>query len=432
MKPFLKIIQTPIKDEYTIALFVKLENNPLDEPASKSPFGYLGEKENIAVYHYLTGESLEKYNIELPDLSSKTSIKIDGKVIKLTPAIRRNIYLSNIQAEAQLTEDKEFVKTDTEKNKALLNTEEYISFRDTFLTSIGILSASTSDLYGALKVYDGQKHMLITGMAGIGKTHTVSKYAETEDRKMFFKALDNGTETIDLTGHLIKLTNGEFAWKDGVVTQAFRAAANGEKVLLFLDELLRCPEKELSLLVGCLTPDSRGKLVLRTGRPLEDTLKDGVIEEEVIETALEHLWCVATTNQGRNYHTGRIDMALKDRFRIYEQTMSLETSKEIATEVLKKTTYGKKLGDTVIENIIEKMYKVVEAIDSHVNGDGKLKQHMTIRHITEIINTSKKVKDIKLRMLDIVANIVMIDSSGQLNREQMDIIKEYINTYIKV
>jgi hypothetical protein len=37
----------------------------------------------------------------------------------------------------------------------------------------------------------------------------VSQFAETEDREMFFKALDNGTETIDLVGHLIKLTNGD-------------------------------------------------------------------------------------------------------------------------------------------------------------------------------------------------------------------------------
>jgi MoxR-like ATPase len=269
-------------------------------------------------------------------------------------------------------------------------------------------------------------------MAGVSKTYTVSQYAEAEDRKMFFKALDNGTETIDLVGHLIKLRSGDFAWKDGIVTQAFRAAAKGEKVLLFIDELLRAPDKELSLLVGCLTPDSRGKLVLRTGRPLEHTLTDGVVQEEVIETDLEHLWCVATTNQGRGYHTGKIDMALKDRFRIFEQTMSVETSREIATKVLKATDYGEKLSDTAVEALIDKLYKVVDAVAAHVDGDGKLKQYITIRHIAEVINTSDKPKDFKPRMMDLVSNLVMIDSSGKLNVEQKEIIKEYIKKSVKV
>jgi hypothetical protein len=132
------------------------------------------------------------------------------------------------------------------------------------------------------------------------------------------------------------------------------------------------------------------------------------------------------------YHTGRIDMALKDRFRIFEQTMSIETSKEIATNVLKATDYGKKLSDTAVDTLIEKLYTVVQNVASHVDGDGKLKQYITIRHITEVINTSDKPKDFKPRMLDLVSNLVMIDSSGQLNVEQKEIIKNYINKAVKV
>ena len=427
MKPFLIVVKTEDKDNHTLALVREVTA----ETTAASPFGSAEQETKVIVCDSVTGKNIPQEFLGLGDLSAVTSIKINGKVTKLTPTIRTGINYSETQLSS--LGDFDLVEEDLNTNELLLSDSTYKEFRQHSLDAFGLSpSGDSSDLYGVLQTYDGLKHILVTGQAGVSKTYTVSKYAEAEDRHMFFKALDNGTETIDLVGHLIKLTNGEFAWKDGVVTQAFRAAARGEKVLLFIDELLRAPDKELSLLVGCLTPDSRGKLVLRTGRPLEDTLVDGVVEEEVLETTLENLWCVATTNQGRGYHTGKIDMALKDRFRIFEQTMSEETSKDIATTVLKASPYGSKLSDTAIEGLIEKMYKVVNAVAAHVDGDGKLKQYITIRHITEVINTSKKVKDIKPRMMDLVANLVMIDSSGNLNVEQREIIKGYIKTNVKV
>ena len=426
MKPILKIVKTDVKDEHTLALIreVKIETT------KASPFGSATEETEIAVCNAVTGEEVKEEHLVLDDLSAKVSIKLDGKVIKLTPAIRTGIAYTETQL-ASLGDFK-LVTPPMSETTAVLTDPEYKEFRQHAVDALGLTTTDSSDLYGVLKTYAGLKHILVTGQAGVSKTYTVSQYAEAEDRKMFFKALDNGTETIDLVGHLIKLSNGDFAWKDGIITQAFRAASAGEEVLLFIDEMLRAPDKELSLLVGCLTPDSRGKLVLRTGRPLEHTLKDGVVEEEVLETTLDKLWCVATTNQGRGYHTGKIDMALKDRFRIFEQTMSIETSRDIATNVLKETPYGSKLSDTAVDTIINKLYKVVEAVATHVDGDGKLKQHITIRHITEVITTSKKVKDLKPRMMDLVSNLVMIDSSGALNVEQKEIIREYVKSNVKV
>ena len=354
-KPFLCVVKNG-KDNHTLALVREMPT----ETNSSSPFGTPDDTTNVAICDSVTGENIEKASLDLGDLSAVSSIKLDGKVVKLTPTIRTGITYSSTQLSS--LGDFELIDVDVKENLVLLDDPTYKEFRQHSLDAFGLTTTDSSDLYGSLKTYDGLKHMLVTGQAGVSKTYTVSLYAEAEDRKMFFKALDNGTETIDLVGHLIKLSNGDFAWKDGVVTQAFRAAAKGEKVLLFIDELLRAPDKELSLLIGCLTPDSRGMLVLRTGRPLEDTLVDGVVEEEVIETTLDNLWCVATTNQGRGYHTGKIDMALKDRFRIFEQTMSEETSRDIATTVLMKTTYGSKLSDTAVESIIDKLYGVVKAV----------------------------------------------------------------------
>jgi hypothetical protein len=427
MKSFIKLVKTEEENNYTLALIMQDETTK----GSSSPFATFDQETKITAINIKTGETIPKELLDIGDTSEKVSLKVDGKVIKLTPTIRTGINYT----ESQLAALGDFVVETMPKEEAegILKDAAYKEFEAQAIEALGLRAGDdTSDLYGMLKTYEGQKHILVTGDAGLGKTYIVSKFAEEEDRQVFFKALDNGTETIDLVGHLIKVSDGSFPWKDGVVTQAFRAAARGEKVLLFLDELLRAPEKELSLLVGCLTPDSRGKLVLRTGRALEDTLTDGVVEEEVIETDIEHLWCVATTNQGRGYHTGKIDMALKDRFRIFEQTMSIETSKEIAINVLKATDYGKKLSDTAVTATIDKLYKVVEAVANHVEGDGKLKQYITIRHITEVINTSRKLKDLKSRMMDLVSNLVMIDSSGKLNVEQKEIIYSYIKTHLKV
>jgi hypothetical protein len=426
MKPFIKLVKTTKPGNYTLALVRETIHNEIMD----NPFSTTDTKTTIIICNAVTGEDIKEKYLLVEDLSDKVSIKLDGKVVPLTPSVRTGITYTETQLAA--LGDYELVSAGTVANSAIINDPTYLDFKTRTLEAMGLGVASAGDLIGFLATYEGKKHVLVTGDAGLGKTFAVSKFAEEGDRRMFFKSLDNGTEVIDLLGNPIKISDGSFPWKDGIITQAFRAAAKGEKVLLFIDELLRAPDRELSILIGCLTPDSRGKLVLRTGRPLESTLIDGIIDEEVIETDIEHLWCVSTTNQGRGYNTGRIDMALKDRFRIYEQTMSNDVSRDIALEVLKKTSYGSKLSDTAANTILDKIYKVVEAVTTHVEGDGKLKQYITIRHITEVLKTSNKVKDIKPRMLDLVSNLVMIDSSGKLNVEQKEIVKEYINKYVKV
>ena len=429
MKPFIKIVKKDVAgSDHTLALFREVEK--VEEKAKSAFAKSVEEASKLIVCNAVTGENIEEDLLVLGDLSDKVSIKLDGKVVKLTAAIRAGINYTETQLSSY--GDFEIEEADVDESLEIFKDESYQEFKQHALDAFGLTTTDSSDLYGVLKTYDGLKHILVTGMAGVSKTYTVSQYAEAEDREMYFKALDNGTEVIDLMGHQLPLSSGQFAWKDGIVTQAFRAASKGKKVLLFIDELLRAPERELSILVGCLTPDSKGQFVLRTGRAMEDTLDDGIVEEEVLRVDPENLWCVATTNQGRGYHTGKIDLALKDRFRIFEQTMSIETSKEIATNVLQKTKYGSKLSYTAVESIIEKLYKVVEAVASHVDGDGKLKQYITIRHISEVIQTAQKVKDIKPRMMDLVSNLVMIDSSGQLNIEQKEIIRSYVKTHVKV
>jgi replication-associated recombination protein RarA len=293
----------------------------------------------------------------------------------------------------------------------------------------GSSSGSFSDF---LSRYEGKKHVLATGGAGVGKTYEVDAFAKSSGRKIYFKSLDNGTEVIDLLGHLIKLPSGEFAWKDGVVTKAFREASKGNKVILFLDELLRAPERELSILIGALTPNSEGKLVLNTGRALLSTLDDGIVEEEVLEVELDNLWCVSSTNQGRNYHTGKIDRALSDRFRIFHKTLTEDELTAIVTSNLKKTDYAKSCSDSEIEVIVNQLKEFTKAVLSHVNGDGKLKIEVTARHLSEAVETANNKKDIKRRLLELLPNIVTFDSDGKPNTEQQELIKAYIMKFVRL
>ena len=162
-------------------------------------------------------------------------------------------------------------------------------------------------------------------------------------------------------------------WLDGALTAAFRKALKSKTVLLF-DELLRGPARELSILVGALTPDSNGKYRLRTNR-LVDAV-DGVGETETIVIPMENLHVIGTTNAGGDFDVDNIDVALQDRFRTYEVNMSTSSIHSICMEV-----NDGKFPDKVIDSMIDLYEKTKILVESN-----ELTRELSLRHLTEVIN----------------------------------------------
>ena len=215
-----------------------------------------------------------------------------------------------------------------------------------------------------------------------------------------------------------------FAWKDGVLTEAFRLAQT-ERVLLFIDEMLRAPVKELNILVGSLSPNSKRQYKLRTGRPMEEHMEVGefIVDEEILTIPMDNLFVVGTTNQGSGYNTGRIDKALKDRFRLYYQESTVDEVEEIIYEkafaLLKNEAPAKNL-TTILISIMNEITEMKET--------GNLPEVMSLRHFSEVLDTSKSAKDVKARMMDIAPNIVSITSDGKFNETQLTIIQDIIKS----
>ena len=123
------------------------------------------------------------------------------------------------------------------------------------------------------------------------------------------------------------------------------------------------------------------------------------------------------------YNTGRIDRALKDRFRLFYQEATIDEIEDIiydkAFELLKNEAPAKNL-TTIMIAIINEVTEMKET--------GNLPEVMSLRHISEVLDTSSSAKDIKKRMMDIVPNIVSITSDGKFNETQVAIIKDIIKS----
>ena len=280
-----------------------------------------------------------------------------------------------------------------------------------------ITAGAPGTLLSMLESYAFKKHLLVTGDAGNGKTFLIDKYIRDNKIEMVQYNGHQGTESIDLIGHLIKLPDGTFGWKDGKLSSAFRKAKT-EKVVLFIDEMLRIPVRELNLLVGSLTPNSIGELVLITDRPVGD-INDGIVQAETISVPQENLWVVASTNQGSGYQTARIDEALKDRFRLFYQEMTEAEVIEIIGAKLKRH----KTTGVFLKSLVSIIRKTEE-----IKGTGNIPRSFTIRHLAEAVDTAIDQKDIKKKMFELVNNIVSIDSNGAFNAEQKKIVSNVIKT----
>jgi hypothetical protein len=205
---------------------------------------------------------------------------------------------------------------------------------------------------------------------------------------------------------------------DGPLTAAFRAALDG-KSAFFIDEILRIPTRELNILIGALTPDATGHYQLRTNRITGAV--DGLGKSEILRVPVENLWAIATTNIGSDYDTEDMDLALSDRFRMYEMANSIDTVRGIV-----ESCNDSKMADSTINNLIN-LYTAVEAL---VQAK-ELTNTINVRYLCELVQMCPDDRQVKSYLYDLVSNVCSRTTDGNINEVEENIFKDTVKRIIK-
>jgi len=275
---------------------------------------------------------------------------------------------------------------------------------------------------GKLAKYFFKKHILLQGEKGGGKTYAVSKMISEMDDDI--KSIDirgnEGIEAIDLLGYYIKTNDGNLVWKDGPLTKAFRSAASGTKTVLFIDEMLRIPKRELNVLVGSLSPDSEGNFRLDTNQAdsvVIDENGKAIASTETLVVPKDMLWCVGTTNAGAGYSVDTIDEALGDRFRTLIKRTGEKEMQTILLSIAKEYGHDKKM--------VTKLMKFYKSFNT-LKDSGELTKLVNLRHLAEILEFSEDESDVPDVAMDLIPTWCTQDQHGYPNETQEAIIEGII------
>lgn len=306
---------------------------------------------------------------------------------------------------------------------------------NTFKNSIDLCSAAYEELMSEVKRFKSlngsvnleefldryffKKHLLIQGEKGGGKTYAVDKKIRDEGIDSELIIGHEGIEAIDLLGYYVKTETGDLVWLDGALTKAFRKALDG-KVVLFIDEMLRIPSRELNILVGSLTPSSVETYRLRTNRVIN--IVDGIGETELIEIPMANLWSIGTTNVGAGYAVDDIDDALADRFRVVNK----DTSNTELESILSRNATINGISNSIVESLVSFYTQMRDLVTS-----GELEKYVNTRHLSEVLQLSESDAEVKMYMLDLIPTWTSSDTNGQPNKAEKDIITKLIKKIIK-
>ena len=265
-----------------------------------------------------------------------------------------------------------------------------------------------------LEQYLFQVPMLFEGDRGAGKTFGVRRFARTRGHVLVEVGGNESMEAADLLGYPVRITDGSFVWKDGALSQAVRAAGAGQKVCMLIDEILRIPQRHLSVLLTVLSPDE-GRYRLRTGRIVKVT--DGVGEEEVLTCPVENLAVIATTNVGCEYAVDAADPALAERFLIIRKDTTPERLQAIVANVL--TAKG-----------FEDVPWIVRCLMGFYDAAVKLKKSgmiasaPTTRTLVRAVELSRSPAQVGAEVLNQALQWVARDLNGQPEEAQLKSLRE--------
>lgn len=187
--------------------------------------------------------------------------------------------------------------------------------------------------------------VLLVGEQGSSKTYKAREFARSEGFDLFVEVGGHaGMEAYDFIGGQIPTKDG-MEWMDGPLTRAFRAASQGMKVCLLVDELYRIPRRERSVFLTSLS-DHKGLYYLNTGRPIMS--ETGVLTGELVSAPVENLSVISTTNVGAGFDVEEDDNALKERWAM----IYVETTEESLNTILTEVSNGNRKKQDMVKSLI--------------------------------------------------------------------------------
>jgi len=249
--------------------------------------------------------------------------------------------------------------------------------------------------------------VLIIGPAASGKTHVARAMADDVSVSFVEYGCNEWTEPPDLLGHNAPHEGG-WCWKDGPLTEAFRRAQRGERVLLCLDELLRVKARHLTALLTPLS-EFRGQYRLRTGRV--PSVVDGVGCEETLTVDTANLAIVATTNIGGQFDIDTLDPAIKSRFKIIYMDGTGDTLSAAVSEVVTKRGWTKELTAKLLK---------AHAQTEKSRKSGVLQCSLDIRALRRSVMMASTEVEVAKFLLGERLQCVGLDGEGKPIREQED------------
>lgn len=343
------------------ACVIPVGDNNLDPGAATNHtavFGYR-EVDGVPDWVILCSEKfLEGRDLSLSDAEDRAKAAVDS-VSAANPAALVKTLLKSYSTRARSDSRCQFFLNFRRKKELCDHTNAALAFARDNLKEVrnGLVDLYNSALSGsgsAAQVGDTMSledlafrtPILIEGDRGSGKTTDARALARKNGYWLVEQGGHESVESAELLGYLVSTDEpGKLVWKDGPISEAVRRAQT-EKVVLLIDELLRIPVRQLSILLNFLSPD-QGRYWLRTGRVA--SIQDGVATEERLSCPVENLCVIATTNVGAAYAVDDMDAAIAERFTPLRQDTELNKLKGILESTAQRLGNSSKAVDLLLK-----------------------------------------------------------------------------------